>query len=528
MKKVLRLIVLLLIVVTLFGCGNDKPQEHTPVLDPIDDNNRVFYEIFTGSFSDSDGDGIGDLRGIINRFDYLNDGDITSGNSLGVQGLWLTPIFESPSYHKYDVKDYYKIDPDFGTMDDLKDLIKIAHERNVKVIIDLPINHTSSACDWFLDFKIAHQNGKTTNEYYDFYSWVEKGTPTGSRVFNSISGTNHLYEANFSGDMPELNFDNNAVREECLNIAKFYLDMGIDGFRFDAAKYIYFGDNEKSVAFWDWYMAELRKINPEIYCVGEVWSNDAETISYNTSLNCFNFQMSGTTGYIYNATAFGDVNVYTNYVVNYINQIHEKNKDAIFMPFISNHDMDRASGFLTVASNRAYIAANLYILCYGSPFIYYGEEIGIKGSRGGANTDANRRLAMLWGDGDTVRDPYGTTYDSSKQTNGTVKSQLEYEESLLHYYMKLIAFRTKYPAIGRGEYEAITLKDTKVGAFKITYNGEEYYLLHNTQQKDIDITLSSLSNKELVLIDFIGVNDSTSSDTTLTIGAQSSALLKTK
>ena len=527
MKKIFKIFLLLIIAFTLVGCkGKDEP--HEAVIDPIDDNYRVFYEIFTGSFSDSDGDGIGDLRGIINRFDYLNDGDITSGNSLGIQGIWLTPIFESPSYHKYDVKDYYKIDPDFGTMDDLKDLIKIAHERNVKVIIDLPINHTSSACDWFLDFKIAHQNGKTTNEYYDFYSWVERGTPTGSRMFNSISGCNDLYEANFTGDMPELNFDNEKVREECLNIAKFYLDMGIDGFRFDAAKYIYFGDNTKSVAFWDWYMAELRKINPEIYCVGEVWSNDAETILYNTSLNCFNFQMSGTTGYIYNATSMGDVNIYTNYVVNYINQIHEKNENAIFMPFIANHDMDRSSGFLTVASKRAYMAANLYILCYGSPFIYYGEEIGIKGSRGGAMTDANRRLAMLWGDNDTIEDPLGTTYDKSKQTNGTVKSNLEDENSILHYYMKLIAFRNKYPAIGRGNYSAITISGSKVGAFKIIYNNEEFYLVHNTQNGNLDIDLSKLSSSDLIYVDAIGQNESKVENNTLSIGGQSSVLLKKK
>ena len=109
-----------------------------------DDNARVFYEIFVGSFSDSDGDGIGDLRGIIKRMDYLNDGDPASGLSLGVEGVWLTPIFASPSYHKYDVTDYRTIDPAFGTMDDLRELIALCHERGVKLILDLPVNHTGS------------------------------------------------------------------------------------------------------------------------------------------------------------------------------------------------------------------------------------------------------------------------------------------------------------------------------------------------------------------------------------------------
>ena len=136
----------------------------------IDDNARVFYEIFVGSFSDSNGDGIGDLRGIINRMDYLNDGDPASGLSLGVEGIWLTPIFESPSYHKYDVADFYKIDPDFGTMEDLKELISLCRDRDVKLILDLPINHTSTENNWFKTFGAAHRMQNPANIYYDFYS----------------------------------------------------------------------------------------------------------------------------------------------------------------------------------------------------------------------------------------------------------------------------------------------------------------------------------------------------------------------
>ena len=120
-----RIFVLLLSLALLFGCcaaGEGLDAEN---------NHRVFYEIFVGSFSDSDGDGTGDLRGIINRMDYLNDGDPASGKSLGIEGIWLTPIFLSPSYHKYDVTDYYRIDPAFGTLDDLKELAALCHERDV-------------------------------------------------------------------------------------------------------------------------------------------------------------------------------------------------------------------------------------------------------------------------------------------------------------------------------------------------------------------------------------------------------------
>lgn len=165
--------------------------------------NRVFYEIFVGSFSDSDGDGIGDLRGIINRMDYLNDGDPASGVSLGVEGLWLTPVFASPSYHKYDVADYYSIDPSFGTMEDLKELVTLCHERNVLVILDLPINHTSTQNRWFKDFKNAHIMHNAGNEYYDFYTWrnAEEAAPAG-HSYTRLQGTGICYESNFSSEMP--------------------------------------------------------------------------------------------------------------------------------------------------------------------------------------------------------------------------------------------------------------------------------------------------------------------------------------
>ena len=206
----------------------------------VRDNNRVFYEIFVCSFSDSNGDGIGDLRGIINRMDYLNDGDPNSGKSLGVEGLWLSPIFKSPSYHKYDATDYYQIDESYGTMEDLQELIELCHERDVLVILDLAINHTGRNSEWFSQFKAAHQKGDTGSDYYNLYSWYDRsaGTAPAGRTFQQISGTTHYYECNFSGDMPELNFDSEFARQLVLDVANFYLDLGVDGFRFDAAKYV--------------------------------------------------------------------------------------------------------------------------------------------------------------------------------------------------------------------------------------------------------------------------------------------------
>lgn len=523
MKRILSIGLIIIISLAMFSCKAESNEKHDPVVDPISDNFRVFYEIFTSSFSDSNNDGIGDLKGIISKLDYLNDGDILSGNSLGVQGIWLTPIFSSPSYHKYDVSDYLRIDSKIGTMEDLKELIDKCHERNVLVILDLPINHTSTRHTWFVRFEEAHKKGDTTSEYYDYYTWCVKGEKPAGRTFNTISGTNDMYEANFTGDMPELNFDNEKVKSACVDIAKYYLDMGVDGFRFDAAKYIYYGEADKNVAFWNWYMGELKKIKSDVYCVGEVWSSDYEIIPYHSSLNCFNFQMGLNEGQIATFANAGNGNIYTGYIANYIKKIHDENKNSMMIPFIANHDTDRAAGFLTVASKRAYMAANLLLLSYGSPFIYYGEEIGMKGTRGGANSDANRRLAMLWGDGNTVRDPNEATYDSSKQTNGTVKSQLEDNESLLKYYMKVISFRNKYPFIARGDYEQVRMPGD-LGCFKITYEGKTYYLIHNTESDAVEFDLSLIADG-LSLIDSIGVESSKLNGTKLSIGAQSSVII---
>lgn len=512
--------------ITLTSCGKAE-------VDPIDDNYRTFYQIFVGSFSDSNGDGTGDLRGIIERFDYLNDGDINSGKDLGVQGIWLSPIFKSPSYHKYDAVNYYTIDPKFGTMDDLKELISICKERNVKLILDLAINHTSNQHLWFNYFKEARRNYDIENKYYDYYSCVTADEFKSGSTYNFLTGS-FYYECNFSGDMPELNFDNPEVREEMLNLAKFYLDMGIDGFRFDAIKYIYFGDTAKSVEFWEWYMDELRAYKPDIYCVGECWSGEGEILEYYGAMNCFNFAMSQAEGTVAKAAKGFSISTYTRYIESYQNKVEAKNPDGMVMGFLSNHDMDRIAGVF-VTENEMRMAANLYLLCPGSPVIYYGEEIGMRGSRGGASTDANRRLAMLWGDGDTVRNPTGSDYSSDKQIDDTVKKQVRSKDSLFTYYRELIAIRHKYPEIARGDYKSLDcyysgFSNKNFGGFIVEYNGEVLLILHNTSTEEVSFDLSkcaALSGYSIdELCDYIGINKANLKGTVLTLGAQTSVILK--
>ena len=516
---ILAVLLISALCVCLSACGKE------PAPDPTDDNYRVFYQIFVGSFSDSNGDGVGDLRGIINRMDYLNDGDINSGKSLGVQGLWLSPIFESPSYHKYDAEDYYSIDWEFGTTDDLKELVELCHSRNVKVILDLAINHTSTLNEWFIAFKTARKNGDTTNPYYDFYTCVTKEDQISGRTYYPVPNcTNLYYEGNFDSGMPELNFNNEAVRQEAVKIAKHYLDLGVDGFRFDAIKYIYYNDTANTVDFWKWYIEQLKAIKPDIYTVGECWDPDSTILKYYPALNCFAFSAgTNSSGRIATAVRQNSLSAYTNYVANLQQSILKANPDGMFIPFIANHDNDRAAGYLDIPDGNAYMAANLLLLTPGSPFIYYGEEIGMKGSRGGANTDANRRLAMLWGDKDTIEDPIGSTYKAEFQTNGTVASQLKDKNSLLNHYSKLISLRVKYPEIARGIYTVLSgVAQTGVDGFSVDYNGSKIAIIHNnnTEEVTIDMPLGFVA-----LGDYVGLNKAKISNGKLTIGAQTSVIL---
>ena len=524
---------LLLITALLFGlaaCAAQpgKPAEEEPesMVDPVNDNFRTFYQIFVGSFSDGNNDGIGDLRGVINRFDYLNDGDINSGNSLGVQGIWLSPIFSSPSYHKYDATDYYQIDWRFGTEEDLKELIRLCKERNVKLILDLVINHTSSQHEWFLQFKQARMDGDTENPYYDYYSCVKGNEKVGGTTYQKIAGVDCWYECNFSGDMPELNFDNPEVKEAALAIAKYYLDLGVDGFRFDAVKYIYYGDTARSVDFWEWYMEQLRGYKPDIYCVGECWSGESEIMEYYSAMNCFNFAMAQAEGVAATAAKGKSISTYLNYVTSYQQKVLEQNPDGMVMPFLSNHDMDRIAGAF-VTENNMRMAANLYLLCPGSPMIYYGEEIGLRGSRGSESTDANRRLAMLWGDDDLIRDPVGSTYPAKNQIQTTVADQTADENSLYNYYCKLIAIRHKYTAIARGQYTTLDCGSKNFGGFRIEYAGETLGLFHNNSTEEITYDLSQCKEVSFgQLCDFIGVGSASLDGTTLTVGPQTSVIVK--
>ena len=537
------LLTMILSTVALVSCDNpviiikktttgDGEKLNDPIFDPIDDNNRTLYQIYVRSFADSDGDGKGDIRGIIETFDYINDGDMANGDDLGVQAIWLTPVFHGNSAHKYDAIDFYSIDPEFGTEDDLKELADLCEERNVKLILDLALNHTSTSNEWFKQSKKAHQNGDTSNKYYNWYNW-STSAKTG---YVKVSGYNLWYESRFDteGSMPDLNYDNQAVRNEMLKVAKYWMDLGVDGFRFDAVKYIYYEDHVKSPAFYEWYTGELRKLYPDIYLIGECWDNETNILKYYKAMNCFNFPMAGNGTIASAAKGTGAISTFTGNISSLQAKIKNINSNGMISCFLSNHDQDRSAGYLP-NDNQKKMAASLYLLTPGTPVIYYGEEIGLKGS-GDSPEDANRRLPMKWGDVWTCEIPSYATYSIDLWDN-TVDDQRKDEDSLMRHYAKVLNIRHTYPAIARGTYKPLYSGKSTFGGFFVDYNNEDVIILHNTSSSEtvtFDLKslksennayiLSSYSNFEI--LDYVGVNDASISGTTLTLGPQTTVIIK--
>ncbi len=530
MKELIVFVLMVFVSFSLVSCSGGEARLKVGEFDQEipKDHYRVFYEIFVGAFSDSNEDGIGDLQGLINRLDYLNDGDPTSGKSLGVEGLWLMPIMPANSYHKYDVRNYKGIDSNYGSLEDFQTLLTEAEKRGIKIVIDLVINHTSDQHPWFKAVRTAIQNGDMEEPYIDYYTIVRGSERIPGRTYYLIAN-DYYYEGNFSSSMPELNMDSDAVKAELVDIMAFWLNMGVYGFRLDATKYVYFNETARNLEFWNWFMTEARKIKEDVYVVGETWSADSQIIDYYEAFYNFDFGMSGSGGAIaVTANGRDSVNYYTLYVQNYRNLAKAKNPNAVLHPFISNHDMNRAAGFLNPTTGAAQMAANLYIWSSGAPYIYYGEEIGMKGLRGSEPTDANRRLAMLWGDKDTVQDPVGSTFDPANQTNGTVADQKKDLDSLYNHYKRIITLRLQNPEIARGQYQSIQFNGyQQFGGFLATYQGSTVGVFHNTGSEPLTIQLSHFTAQSFSVIrGYAGMGKATLNAQTLTIDGMTSVIMK--
>ena len=490
--KVTCLALLGLLAVTLSSCGPqgivDNPGYE--LLEGSAPYEGVGYEIFTGSFADGDGDGQGDLMGITQKVSYLQ--------SLGIRRVWLTPFYPTGSYHGYDVIDYYDVRPEYGTLDDFDDLVDTLHEADIEIIIDLVLNHSSVLNPWFIQSAEDYRdNNEGDGSKKDWYVWGES-SGTGFS-YNATAGA--YYESNFDSAMPEFNCDNPEVREEFAKIARFWLEEhDVDGFRLDAAIYYYYNDTSKNVEFLNWFKGVCLESNPEAYVIGEAWLTSQSLISVyqRSGLSFFNFPTSEMTGSGPGAALSSDSRIlyYPETVVKALNSSKEASPDTCLSFFVGNHDTDRTSGYFAAKGEEAQLnlkkmMATLNLLTPGTPWMYYGEEIDMWGTRAGHPSDAPRRLAMVWGRGqERAKNPEGYD-DSGKQVTKGAYDQMAESYSLLNHYRMVISLRNAFPAVFNmdSEWSELSVKNPYCPAFEIKAEGKDYYLVHNAGQAEADLTL---------------------------------------
>ncbi|MCS7299518.1 MAG: alpha-amylase family glycosyl hydrolase [Spirochaetia bacterium] len=461
-------------------------------------HNAVGYEIFVRSFYDSNGDGIGDFKGIIQKLDYLK--------SLGVDYIWLMPIHPSKEYHGYDVIDYYDVNPQFGTMEDFDNLVKEAKKRGIKIILDFVYNHTSRHHPWFVD--------SATNEkskYRDWYVWSKDQplgdwpNPTGQskqNVWNRYDFITNAYRygwyfySAFNFNIPDLNLENTNVVAELKKIAKFWIDKGVEGFRLDAARFAIAkgpdkqADTPETIEFWKDFMGYLKKIKPDIYVVSEVFAGPSIVEKYyqggKTFDNAFNFEF---------ATSFAlpplvasksrtAMNTFNGWYNNKQIPIH------FFSPFLSNHDTGRFGSKIRNDDAIKMALAMLLTTPGGLPFLYYGDEIGLPDDTKVLIGDADRRSIMLWDDtkfgGFTTGPRIWHARYNAIETNYSVKVQEQNPNSILNFTKSLITLKkTKTKALSSfADYTPLSVSKDVIMAYARKYENDYAIVIYNLSKRD--------------------------------------------
>ncbi|OQC10616.1 MAG: Alpha-amylase precursor [Tenericutes bacterium ADurb.Bin087] len=531
-KQSLRALVLIFPLLFMASCnklsseGVSSEDTNTPSDYEIDEtvtnvNGGVYYQIFVRSFADTNSDGQGDLKGIEQKIPYLK--------MLGVKGIWLTPIHPSPSYHGYDVTDYKAIHPHFGTLEDFDSMMRVASEHDIDVVLDLVINHSARSHPWFIEGRRRFNTPEyDPNDPYDKGNWYD---------FYIENGEVKVKIGYFGDHMPELKLDNIAVREEVTSISKFWLDRGVKGFRLDAAGH-FFDTDPENIAFLAWFSDMVKSYKQGSYIVAEAWTGfNAQKYYYAGVESLFNFDGANATGFIIDniETRSGPPIAY--YLDKCFKEAYEINENALMAMFLSNHDMDRSSQMFTRDQlERQKLAASIYILTPGVPFMYYGEEIGLKGSRGGAQTDANRRLPMIWKrseDAFRTDVPVGTTYDMRNQVKDGVEELLAEPMSLLNHYRKVINVRNSHPWIKNARLSNLQLNNNGVSAVTLKEHGgeRELHVIHSLLAEPVTLRLTRfIKDYEVEIIHDIYTTGTRATyvDGLLTLAPYSSVVLRRK
>ena len=503
---------------------------------PFDGEKRadVFYEIFVRSFADSDGDGIGDLNGVTAKLDYLDD--------LGVAGIWLLPIYKSGSEHGYDVIDYKDVQPEYGTLADLENLVAEAHKRHIRVILDFVPNHTSHYCPWFIEACKSENNS-----YRSFYHFSK--TETG---WCAVPGTDDwFYQGIFDRSMPDLNYgpaascEQSGAFKELTAAAEFWIDKGVDGFRLDAVKHIYDSETSNENPTWlgkfyadvDAYFQGKSTLGfQDVYMVGECWMATAQMAKYYKGLPAL-FDFTAWTDRLLYAIRNSHAKWFPKDMIAERETFAAQRPDFIQATKLSNHDENRArtdvGGSHALSLQRCKIAAAVLLTSVGSPYIYYGEELGMFGDKSDKGGDRNVREPMLWRP--KAEDTERTTWIASTLNTdigiGSVAKQADDAGSLYNVYRKFLRLRNTYPALASGTIELpewfddASADDKQVMAFYRTAGSEKLLVFHNVSDTPSTYTFTAAIDRPVA--DMNGVKIASQGDThTLEMPAYSSIVIQ--
>ncbi len=506
MKRILSLLLSFVIItgcIMLTACDNADKGYTDPTsqleVSVSNDKYRNFYHIWVCSFNDTNGDETGDLQGIIDKLDYINDGDPTTDTDLGFDGIWLSPIMPSDSYHKYDVDDYMDIDPEFGDLDTFDRLIDECNKRGIAVVLDLVLNHCGTGHEYWTQALKEAKEGNLDGyaRYYRFSAGGSKGE--GWR--NVIGNLGLWYEGQFSGEMPDWNLEYEGTKDYFEEVAKFWLDRGVAGFRLDAVMYMT-DEVTDGTEFLNWFYKTAQKYNPDVYMVGENWqSNSYLYDTYESGIDSqFAFSFATAQGNFATAVQSGSGNTLSTQLEKFCSLSRESNEDVINAFFLSNHDMVRCGNYFANGLTDQKMAAAVYILTPGNSFTYYGEEIGMEVPAGFTGNDAFFRGPMIW-DSDVEPDIWCTAGARSDIPYGGVKQQSDDEDSLLNFYKRVIKVKNQTPEIARGELvETYTFDNTSICAFKVEYEDKEVMVIHNLDDENsatLTLTEEMLENPEI-------------------------------
>jgi alpha-amylase len=444
-------------------------------------NDRVFYEIFVRSFADSNGDGIGDFVGMTERLDYLNDGDPATTDDLGITGIWLMPVFDSPSYHGYDVVDYRATQPEYGTIDELSHFVDEAHERGIAVIIDLVINHSSSQHPWF---EASLLEDSPTS---DWYVWKDEAPdwlgPWGQAVWHERDGVS--YYGIFWEGMPDLNLRSAAATAEMHDIGSYWLDeINADGYRLDAARHLIEDGaiQEDTPETYEWltgFTDAMHTASPDSLILGEIWTDSETVSSYVPDSLDLTFEFGLADAFLASMKAWNAEDIAKAHT-----EVSNLYLTGQFAPFLTNHDQDRVMSQVGDNEDRARLAAVWLLTAEGVPFVYYGEEVGLAGTK----PDERIRTPMPWTD-DSIRVGFTTGVPWEPPNLGfaeaNVGAQTGNTDSLLSTYRDLIRYRSTSNALRFGMTTVLEASTPELFVALRSHGDEHVLVLLNLSGRDV-------------------------------------------